>query len=106
MEAASLFIVVLTMFSIGGTVGPIVRKYDLCDRSPRPRRHEPHPKPSGAPAHDEQARLVALNDSATGSCVRGAVSFHRCTLGLPRASPTAYRRRQPPARVVSSVAAH
>lgn len=33
METASLFVVVLSMLSIGGSIGPIVRSYDLCEKS-------------------------------------------------------------------------
>lgn len=32
MEASSLFVVVLSMISIGGSIGPLVRKYDLCQK--------------------------------------------------------------------------
>lgn len=32
METSALFVVVMSMLSIGGSIGPLVRKYDLCEK--------------------------------------------------------------------------
>ncbi len=70
MEATALFIVVMSMLSIGGTVGPLLRRLKLC-------------RPTGNSETDHIASDVPFQDTTSGAGSQGGVVVNVDASSIP-----------------------